>query len=151
MTTLVNKIKGDSVQAMKDKTPEGKAKLSTLRLLVAELEKEKVAHKLSELSGLSDKQAEVVISRQIKKLDKEIEAYVAVNRETTKQETEKALLLTYLPKQLTEIEIRQEIVHAVNLVNKGEIKNAMQYLGSKLNGKADMKLVQELVSKFDKK
>jgi uncharacterized protein len=145
MTNLVNRIKADSIQAMRDKNA---TKLSTLRLLVAELEKEKVSMKLTEVSGLSDVQTEAVISRQIKKLDKEIESYVAVGRETTNQEVEKELLLTYLPKQLTEEEVRVEVAHALNLVANGDIKNPMQYLGKELKGKADMKLVQTIVKEM---
>lgn len=140
--SLVNKIKAQSIEAIKAKETE---KLSTLRLLIAELEKEKVSHKLTEVTGLSDAQAETVVSRQIKKLDKEIEAYKAVGRTTEKQEAEKELLLTFLPEQLTEDEIKAEIQHAVHLVERGEINNPMQYLGQKLKGKADMKLVMQLV------
>jgi uncharacterized protein len=146
MSNLVNKIKSDSVEAMRNKET---AKLSTLRLLVAELEKEKISHKLTEVAGLSDEQAQAVISRQIKKLDKEIEAYVAVGRSTEAQEAEKELLITYLPKQLTENEIKAEIEHALDLVARGDIRNPMQHL-SKLKGKADMKRVQELVKELSK-
>jgi uncharacterized protein len=145
MSNLVNKIKTDSIEAMRNGEKE---KLSTLRLLVAELEKEKISHKLTEVAGLSDSQAQAVISRQIKKLDKEIEAYVAVGRGTEAQEAEKELLITYLPKQLTEDEIKAEIAHAVDLVARGEIPNPMKYLGSKLKGRADMKQVQEIIKQM---
>jgi uncharacterized protein len=145
MTNLVNQIKTDAVQAMRDKATE---KLSTLRLLVAELEKEKVAHKLTEVTGLSDEQTQSVISRQIKKLDKEIESYVAVGRTVEKQEAEKEILQSYLPKQLTEKEIRIEVQFALNLTKQGEIKNPMQHLGKVLKGKADMKLVQAIVKEL---
>jgi uncharacterized protein len=145
MSKLVNKIKADAIEAMRNKEAE---KLSTLRLLVAELEKEKVAHKLTEVTGLSDEQAQTVINRQIKKLDKEIEAYQAVNRGTEKQEVEKIVLLSYLPTQLSESEIRELVAHAVNLVVRGEIKNPMQYLSKELKGKADMGLVSRIVKEF---
>lgn len=148
MTTLVNRVKTDSVEAMRDRTEAGKAKLSTLRLLVAELEKEKVQHKLSEISGLTDEQAQSVISRQIKKLDAEMDSYIAVGRSTEKQEAEKALLITYLPKQLTEEEIIAEVKHAIELTSKGEIKNPMQYLSKACKGKADMKKVQAFVKEL---
>jgi uncharacterized protein len=145
MTNLVNQIKADSVQAMKSKETE---KLSTLRLLVAELEKEKVQHKLTEVTGLSNEQTQSVISRQIKKLDKEIESYVAVGRSVEKQEAEKEILQSYLPQQLTEKEIRVEVEFALKLVANGEIKNPMQHLGKVLKGKADMKVVQAIVKEL---
>ncbi|MER2006530.1 MAG: GatB/YqeY domain-containing protein [Psychrobacillus sp.] len=142
---LVNKIKADAVQAIKDKET---AKLSTLRLLVAELEKEKVSHKLTEVTGLSDEQTLAVINRQIKKLDKEIESYVAVGRGTNSQEIEKEILVNYLPEQASEEEIRELVAYAVGLVEKGEIRNPMQYLSQHLKGKADMGLVMKIVKEF---
>jgi uncharacterized protein len=143
MSNLVNTIKADSVEAMRNGEKE---KLSTLRLLVAELEKEKISHKLTEVTGLSDEQAQNVISRQIKKLDKEIESYVAVGRSTEKQETEKSLLQTYLPKQLTDQELF-DIVSEIAMQTKesgGNIGMAMKNLSSKLKGKADMGKVSKL-------
>lgn len=138
---LFNQIKEDAKQAMRAKEKE---KLSTLRLLTAELEKEM---KLTGVNELTDEQVQTVISRQIKKLDKEIESYVAVNRATEKQEAEKEVLFSYLPKQLTEAEIHNEILVALALVKSGDIKNPMQYL-SKLKGKADMGLVSRIVKEF---
>mgnify|MGYP006360413919 CR=1 FL=1 len=142
---LINKIKEDMIKAMKEKE---KAKLSTLRMLLAKVEKEKVALKLADVSDLTNEQVQSVISKNIKELDKEIESYVAVGRSTENQDTEKALLLTYLPTQLTEDQIRYEIFHAFNLVAQGKIKNPMQYLSKELKGKADMGLVARIAKEF---
>lgn len=135
---LLKKIKDDRITAMKNKD---KATRDTLELLLAKIEKEKIALK----AELTKEQIEVVIARTLKELDKEIEAYKAVSRETKSQEIEKELLLSYMPKQLTEDEIRVEIAHAVSLVERGEIKNPMQYLSNKLKGKANMGLVMKIV------
>ena len=135
---LLKKIKDDRITAMKNKD---KATRDTLELLLAKIEKEKIALK----AELTKEQIEVVIARTLKELDKEMEAYKAVSRETKSQETEKELLLSYMPKQLTEDEIRVEIAHAVSLVERGEIKNPMQYLSNKLKGKANMGLVMKIV------
>lgn len=143
MSNLVNTIKADSIVAMKNKE---NAKLSTLRLLIAELEKEKVSLKLADVKGLSDEQAQAVISRQVKKLDKEIEAYVAVGRTTEAQEVEKELLQSYLPKQLTDEEIH-DIVAEIAMQAKESGQNigmAMKQLSAKLKGKADMGKVSKL-------
>lgn len=145
MSNLVNKIKTDSIQAMKNKET---ATLSTLRLLIAELEKEKISLKVAELS---DEQAQSVISRQIKKLDKEIESYVAVCRGTESQEVEKELLQSYLPKQLSDEELYDIVVEVAMRTKEsgGNIGTAMKSLSS-LKGKADMgevsKLVRELLN-----
>jgi uncharacterized protein len=139
---LVNKLKADAILAMKSGDKES---LSTLRLLIAKLEKEKVAHKLTEVTDLSDEQVQTVITRNIKELNKEIEAYQEVGRDTTKQESEKELLLSFMPKQLTVGEITTQIEIAKEKVANGEIKNEMQYLSKELKGKADMKLVSTLL------
>lgn len=142
MSNLVKQIKKDSLLAMKAKN---KAELDALRLLIAELEKERIALKVDELSN---EQAQTVISRQLKKLDKEIEAYVAVGRDTDNQEAEKELLKGYLPKQLSEAEIREHVYHAIALVERKEIRNPMQYLSQRLKGKADMGLVAKIVKEL---
>jgi len=143
MSNLVTVIKADTIEALKNKET---AKLSTLRLLVAEFEKEKVANKLADVSDLSNEQAQAVISRQVKKLDKEIEAYVEVGRETSSQEAEKELLVSYLPKQLSEEELIA-VVKEIALKTKESGHNigmAMKELSARLKGKADMSKVSKL-------
>lgn len=140
---LINQIKKELIQAMKEKDT---SKLSTLRLLIAEFEKEKVSMKLADVTELSDEQVQSVIGRQIKKLDKEIEAYVAVGRETNSQEVEKELLTSYMPKQLSLDEVAS-IVKEIALSTKEAGQNigvAMKSLSFKLKGKADMKVVSQL-------
>lgn len=139
--TLQKQIKADSVQAMKAKETE---RLSTLRLLIAELEKEM---KTTGATELSDEQTQTVISRQIKKLDKEIESYLAVGRGTASQEAEKALLQSYLPKQLTDEEIAGHVREVVGNVktNGQNMGVAMKILSSSLKGKADMNKVSKMV------
>lgn len=137
MTNLVTRIKGDTTQAMKSKDKE---KLSTLRLLIAELEKEKIENKLDDVGDLADEQVEAVISRQIKKLDKEIEAYLAVGRTTDSQDSEKELLISYLPKQLTDEELL-EVIKEIARVTKETGNNigfAMKEVSRRVKGIADM-------------
>lgn len=142
MTKLIEVIKKDTITSMKNGEKE---KLSTLRMLVAELEKEKISKKLTEVNELSNEDVERVISGQIKKLDKEIESYLAVDREVDNQNKEKEILLSYLPKQLTEEEIRQNVEAFVNSTkdNGMTIGEAMKQLSAKLKGKADMKIVSK--------
>jgi len=140
--SLVETIKKNRIMAMKT---GAKDTLSTLRLLLSELDKERVIFKLQDVSELSDEQVQTVISRQIKKLDKEIEAYEAVGRETDSQNTEKELLMTYLPKQLTKEEIREIAYRADSLYRRGEIDQPQRYLAQRLKGKADMRLVMQIL------
>lgn len=145
MSNLKKQIKSDVVVHMKSGAKE---KLATLRLLVAEIEKEQIELQVAELT---DEQVQNVISRQIKKLNKEIQAYIDVNRGTESQEAEKELLLSYLPNQLTKDEIRKEVEHALELVARGEIDKPMRYLSHKLRGKADMGVVAKIGQEMIKK
>lgn len=142
---LIKLIKADTVATMKSKD---KARLSTLKLLIAELEKEKVSLKLEDVYKLADEEVLTVINRQVKKLDKEIEAYVAVGRDTTSQENEKKLLAEYLPTQLTDDQIAEYISFALNLTEEGKIRNPMQFLSVELKGKADMGLVSKMLKEM---
>ncbi|MFZ7763760.1 GatB/YqeY domain-containing protein [Bacillus licheniformis] len=144
MTKLVQQIKDDTKNALKLKD---KKQLSTLRLLVSKLEKEKITLKLSDITQLNDDQVRTVIRRNIKELDKEIEAYKAVDRNVSKQETEKQLLMSYLPKQLTESEIKNVVSSIVEYVKvtRGNMGMAMKLASQELKGRADMKLVNQIV------
>lgn len=143
--TLVGKIKRASIQALKD---GDKDTLNTLRLLIAELEKEKIQHKLTEAVGLSDEQAEMVILRSIKKLKKEAEAYASVGKGTEKQDKEIEVLKGYLPASATEEEIRKVVGQAIGMVERKEIKSPMQYISQALKGRAEMDTVMKIVKEM---
>lgn len=144
MANLVSKIKSDSIEARKEKQ-EGKDRLSTLCLLISELELRKIELLLNEVTDLTDEQVIEVVNTQLKKLSKEKEAYAAAGKSTLSQDKEAEVLMSYLPPQATEEEIADAIKKAVGLTEAGEIKNPMQYLSKELKGKADMKQVVELV------
>lgn len=137
--TLLSNIKQDRITAMKN---GDKATRETLQLLLAKVEKAQIENK----AELTDEQVQAVISKNIKELDKEMESYIAVGRPTDSQEKEKELLLSYLPKQLTEDEIKAVIAEfAKNTADTGmKIGEAMKELSTILKGKADMKLVSKL-------
>lgn len=141
---LILKIKEDNIEAMKS---GNKQKSATLRLLIADLEKEKVSFKLGNVEELANEQVQAVISRTIKKLGKEKEAYQSAGKDTAKQEEEETLLKAYLPPQLTDEQIEEEVYHVIELVERGEldIGGAKRHLGQLLKGKADMKKVMEIL------
>jgi len=147
---MIKTIKADLVTAMKAKD---EFKKSVLRMLLAKLEQEKVKLKLSTVEDLTEAQVLTVANKAVKELDKEMEEYLNVGRDITKQEKEKEILFTYLPKQLTVDEINAEVVHALDLVDKGEladVNKAKGYLSQKLKGKADMKQVMGALAKYSK-
>lgn len=142
LSQLLKTIKNDSIQAMKDKDS---AKLATLRMLVAEIEKRM---KQTGTTEISDAEVQEVISSQKKKLAKEKEVYISVGQSTDKQDAEEKVLTAYLPEQMSEEDIRKEIEHSLELVDRQEIRNPMQYLSGKLKGKADMTQVMAMVKAY---
>lgn len=146
---MITRLKNDIKQAMKNKDKEA---LSTLRMLMATIETERSKSGVSAVEDFTEDQIIVFINRNIKVLNAEIESLVTASRDASKQEREKVLLVSYLPKQLTKEEIVAEINHALDLVKRGELEGmgqAMGYLSKKLKGKADMGLVNKTIKEMN--
>ncbi|EOO11296.1 GatB/YqeY domain-containing protein [Bacillus cereus] len=134
---MIKTIKDDMKQAMRDKN---KVKLSTLRMLIASTEKERIASKVEELSSEA---VITCINRELKAIGQEIEGLVLAGRDTSSQEEQKEILMEYLPKQLTEEEIAEKVREAT--ATAPNMGLAMKQLSAELKGKADMSLVSKLV------
>ncbi|PEV64082.1 GatB/YqeY domain-containing protein [Bacillus thuringiensis] len=134
---MIKAIKEDMKQAMRDKN---KTKLSTLRMLIASTEKERIASKVEELSSEA---VITCINREIKAIGQEIDGLVLAGRDTSSQEEQKAILMEYLPKQLTEDEIAEKVREVT--ATAPNMGLAMKQLSAELKGKADMSLVSKLV------
>ncbi|AKQ08488.1 hypothetical protein PQE66_gp173 [Bacillus phage PBC2] len=143
---MIQTIKADIKEAMKAKD---KAKTATLRLLLAKMEKKKVELKLAKVEDLTDEQVIAVVVQADKELDKEIQAFQEVGQNTDKQEAERLVIRTYLPKQITEEEVKQLVEQAVNeaKLTAGNVGDVMKKL-SQLRGKTDMKRLSELVRSY---
>ncbi|WP_257154565.1 GatB/YqeY domain-containing protein [Priestia megaterium] len=139
----VDDIKKDMVQAMKDKNETAK---STLRMLLATLENEKVQQKLKHVSELSSDQVITCINRNIKQIDQEMEHLKNADRDTSNQEQQQFILRSYLPKQLTEAELEDRVSQIVKMTYHagGNIGLAMKEITAKLRGQADMKKASEI-------
>lgn len=143
MSNLLTKIKTDLMSAMKSKE---KDKLSTLRLLVAGIEKEAIQMKLPS-SELSDSQIEAVVSKELKKLDAEIDSYKKVGKSTESQDKEKELLNSYMPEPYTEEQVVAIVEEAIYLTKNGFIKNPMQHISLHKNH-LDIRKAQQLVKEL---
>ena len=139
---LLEQIKNDIKLAMKNKEKE---KLSTLRLLISAINNKKIELRVDELS---DQQIYEVIFSEIKKLDQEIEGVRKAGRDDSSQLAQKAILQSYLPPQLTEDEIRElvkQVIESEGINSKKEKGKLMKTLTPQVKGKADMKLVAQIV------
>jgi uncharacterized protein len=141
--TLKSKITDDMKAAMKAKEAQ---RLSAIRLLLAAIKQREV----DERKDLSDAEVVSVIEKMIKQRRDSIAQFQAANRkDLVDGETfELNLLSGYLPKQMTDAEVAEEVSAAIAHTGaKGvaDMGKVMGVLKSKLAGRADLGKVSSLV------
>lgn len=143
---LYETISNDMKEAMKS---HDKDSLSTLRLLKSAIDLYLINNKMDR-GQATDEIVIDVVSKQVKTHKESIEEFKKGNRLDLVENLEReiALLSKYLPKQLTTEEIEVEINKAFEKVNPTSIKDMgalMKELTPVLKGKADMKVVNEMI------
>lgn len=123
-----------------------KVRLETIRGLRAQLKNAQIAKG----DNLSEEEIVQVLSGAAKKRRESIEQFRAVGRsdraDTEQQELE--IIQTYLPKQLSEDEIREIITSVFEKVQPTSMKDMGRIMGvlmPRVKGRADGKLVQQIV------
>jgi hypothetical protein len=157
--TLKEKINQDYKEAFKAKD---ESRVSTLRMLNStvknrELEKRSKLIKsgaseneLDAQSVLNDEEMIEVISSEVKKRRDSINQYRQGDRPelANQEEVELAILVAYLPQQMTEEEIRQEVKKAVaasGALGTQDLGKVMKVLMPVVKGKVDGSLVNQIV------
>ena len=141
--TLLEKINNDMITYMKSK--DGFS-LGVIRMVKGAIQLEKINKK----RDLTDDEVISVISKQIKMRNDSINEFAKANREDLIEQNKKeiALLSTYMPAQLSELEINKIIDDAFNTVNPTSSKDMgliMKEVSPKLKGKADMGKVNNII------
>jgi len=141
--TLKTKITDDMKAAMRAR--EGQ-RLSAIRLLLAAIKQREV----DERKDLSDREVISVVEKMIKQRRDSIEQFLAAGRQdlVDQESFELNLLSGYLPKQLTDEEIAQEVSEAIAQTGAGKVADIGKVMGAlkgKLSGRADMGKVSALV------
>ncbi|QKW07374.1 GatB/YqeY domain-containing protein [Streptomyces sp. NA04227] len=110
MTTLKAKLKDDLTAAIKARD---ELRSATLRLTLTAVTKEEVAGKSAR--ELSDDEVQKVIAREAKKRREAAEAFAEGGRgeQAERERAEGVILDEYLPKQLSDEELRDIVVQAV--------------------------------------
>jgi uncharacterized protein YqeY len=110
MTTLKSKLQADLNAAIKERD---ELRSATLRLTLTAITKEEVAG--TEKRELSDDEVTKVITREAKKRREAAEAFAQGGRaeQAERERAEGELLAVYLPKQLSDEELRGIVVQAV--------------------------------------
>ncbi|KRN75165.1 hypothetical protein IV73_GL000926 [Weissella kandleri] len=143
--SLLEALTNDMKTAMKAKD---KAALSVVRMLKAAVSNEqiKVGH------DLTAEEEVAVLSRELKQRVEEQESYVAGGREELAEEIAQQIEVVkrYMPAQLDAAEVEalvQETIAEVGATSKKDMGKVMGALMPKVKGKADGKLVKDLVQK----
>ena len=123
--------------------------LSALRMALAEIKNKEIEAR----GEISDDAIEKTLSSMIKRRRESIELYVKGNRPelAEKEEAEIAVLSAYLPKGISEAEVEalaREAVAAAGAKGPADIGKVMKVLMPKVGGRADGKLVNEVVRRL---
>ena len=139
--SILDQIEKDYEQAFKAKE---KNVVSTLRMLLAALKNEKIKKK----DHLADEDIIRVIKSEIKKRKEAIEEYNKADRQelASIEEKELNILEEYLPAQMSEEEIRQQVKQILAEVeDKESLGKVMGVVMAELKGQADGSLVKQIV------
>lgn len=143
--TLYDNINNDMKEAMKSHDKES---LSTIRLLKSAIDLQKINNKLEEIN---DDLVIEVASRQVKQHKESITEFRSAGRNDLADNLEREIKLIskYLPEQLSKEEIEKEIdkiFEEVKPESKKDMGKVMKEANIRLKGKADFKLVSEIVN-----
>jgi uncharacterized protein YqeY len=143
---MLKRIEEDLKVAMK---AGNRAKVSTLRLLLAALKNEKIqAHR-----ELTEEEVEAVIRRGVKQRKDSIEQYERGGRAdlVAAEKAEMAILESYLPRGLSDAEMEEairEIISEKGLTSRGQVGVVMKDLMQRYKGRADGKLAQAIAQRL---
>jgi uncharacterized protein YqeY len=126
-----------------------KVRVSTIRLVLADINNAEIAKGIP----LEDSDILSVVAKQVKQHRESIDAFSKGNRPdlVTKEESELATLLQYLPKQMSREEIittARQVIEEIGARGPGDKGKVMSKLMVQLKGKADGREVNEVISEL---
>jgi uncharacterized protein len=142
---LEEKIEKDLVPALK---AHDAIKVSTLRMLKADINNTKI--KINK-NSLNDNEVLGILSKQVKQHKDSIEQFEKGKREdlVEKEKKELEILLTYMPKQLSEEELKRIIdatIKELGATTKKDMGNVIKSVMDKAKGQAEGKIVSKFVA-----
>ncbi|KVD88716.1 glutamyl-tRNA amidotransferase [Burkholderia sp. ABCPW 14] len=141
--SLRDQVSEDMKAAMRAKESE---RLATIRLLLAAIKQREVDERVT----LDDAGVIAVVDKMIKQRKDSISQFEAAGRTdlVEKEQAEVAVLIAYMPAQLSKAEVAAEVQAAVaqtGAAGPQDMGKVMGVLKGKLAGKADMTAVSALV------
>ena len=143
--SLKDLLTEDMKQAMKDKEA-GKLRLSVIRMVRAAIKNVEIDTK----AELAEEDVIAIVAKEVKMRRDSMEEFKKGQRDdlVAQLEQEIEVLLPYLPQQLTEAEVREIVTEAVAIAGATSSKDmgkVMAVLMPKVKGRADGKLVNNIV------
>ena len=140
---LKEKIQKDLKEAMKSKN---EVRVRTLRMVIAAIKNFEV----EKMKDATDEEVLQVIQKEAKKRREAIEEYEKAGREdlVKSEKEELEVLMEYLPKQLSEDEIRSialEVVKEVGASSLKDLGKVMKVIMPRVKGRTDGKVVNRIV------
>lgn len=141
--TLSEKLMLDLKESMKNKETLKKSVITMIRASIKQKE-------VDERIELTDDDILDIISKQQKQRKDALAEFKKANREDLVEQTEQEIeiLASYLPKQLTDEELKQIVENAIKEVNAQSMKDMGKIMGevNKIaKGRADGKRINEMV------
>ena len=141
----MDKIAADMKEAMRAKDA---ARLSTLRLLKSAVEYYKIEKKQEQLT---DVDVTAIIKKQIKQRQDSIEGFEKGGRAdlVEKEKAELVVLKSYLPEELSPAQVEEAVkatIAELGATTKTDMGKVMKAIQAKLAGRADNRLVSQIVS-----
>lgn len=138
-----DRIVSDMKEAMKS---QQKDKLATIRLIMAALKQREIDERIE----LNDEHVLAILNKMLKQRRDSISQYTTAGRlDLAEQEqSEIVIIQLYLPAQLSEAEIQAAIQQAMTETGASSLKDMGKIMGAlkdKLQGRADMALVNQLI------
>jgi uncharacterized protein YqeY len=137
------RLDADMKQAMKDKD---KIRLSTIRMVRTAIKNAEI----DQQKTLSEDEVLAILNRELKQRRDSLQAFESAGRvdlvEAVKQEID--VLMDYLPKQLSEDELTELVRQAIQETgasSKADMGKVMSVLMPKVKGRADGKVVNQIV------
>ena len=139
---LKEKITADVKAAMIAKDSE---KLGVLRMLQAAIQSEEINQRPKGVEVLSDEDIMKILRRENKKREESVKVYTDGNRPDLAEGEKKeiAIISSYLPKDMSEAEIRVLVEKAIADGNK-DLGSVMKAVTAQTGGRAPGKIVSEM-------
>ena len=143
--SLKQKLQEDLKSSMKNKDTNKKSVITLIRASIKQYE-------VDNRVELGDEEITDLIAKQLKQTRDSRDEFAKAGREdlVEKADAEIGILKEYLPQQLSEEELNEIVISTISEVgatSMKEMKNIMSSIMPKVKGRADGKLINELVKK----